>query len=198
MRPATPGDADVCAFLALEPPGGLHVIVADPSARLRIARATFLARGTAFGWERTLVADLGGRVVGMAARFARSEWSRLRLRTGIAMLGAAHARDIVPLIRRGRLEERAIAPIPPGRMYVMSLAVEPSHRRRGIGARLLDAVSQEARRQELAAVALDVAGENDGAVRFYVREGFVRVSESRVPGAGTTPAMTTIRMERGI
>ena len=96
-------------------------VLPDPAARLHISRTTFLARGTAFGWERTLVAEIDGRVVGMAARFPQSEWARLRLRTGVAMLGAAGPRYVVPLIRRGRLEERAMAPIPPGRMYVMSL-----------------------------------------------------------------------------
>ena len=91
-----------------------------------------------------------------------------------------------------------MAPIPPGRMYVMSLAVDPSCRGRGIGARLVDAVTVEARAGGLDAVALDVAEQNSGAIRFYVREGFTKVAEGRVPMTRTTPAMAMIRMERGV
>jgi ribosomal protein S18 acetylase RimI-like enzyme len=196
LRPATPRDADVCAALALEPPGGLHVIVADPRARFDIARRTFLARGTGFGWERTLVAEHGGRVVGMVARFTDREWPRLRLKTGMVMLAAAGPRYAIPLIRRGRLEERTMAPIPSGRIYVMSLAVEADWRGDGIGVRLLDAVSAEAARDRMQAVALDVAPENGDAIRFYLREGFQRISEGHVPASRSAPALGAIRMER--
>jgi ribosomal protein S18 acetylase RimI-like enzyme len=195
LRPAGPDDADVCSVLVLEPPSGLHSIVRDPAARLEIARRTFLARGTAFGWERTLVAERDGTVLGMGARFLDHEWPRLRLRTGTVMLGAAGPRYVVPLLRRARIEERVMAPIPPGRCYVTSLAVLPDERRQGTGAMLLRAVAQEARGRGLAAVALDVASHNEAAIRFYRREGFVVVSECRLPATGSTPALGAIRME---
>jgi ribosomal protein S18 acetylase RimI-like enzyme len=198
IRPATYGDADACARLALEPPGGLHVIVGDPRVRLQVARRTFLARATGFGWERTLVAVEDRRVVGMAARFPDTEWPRLRVRTGVVMLAAAGPRHAVPLIRRARVEERIMAPIPSGRVYVMSLAVVPEHRGRGIGARLLDRVSEEAREKGMQAVALDVAADNERAIRFYRREGFETVSEAHVPASRATPALGALRMERPV
>ena len=198
LRAATLRDAEVCARLALEPPGGLHVIVGDPRIRFQIARDTFRARDTGFGWERTIVAVRSGEVVGMAARFRDAEWPRLRLRTGMVMLRAAGPRFAIPLIRRGRVEERTMTAIPPGRMYVMSLAVLPEHRGRGIGARLLDAVSGEAAAAGLSALALDVASDNEAAIRFYVREGFHRVSEAHIPASRRTPALGVVRMERPV
>ena len=45
---------------------------------------------------------------------------------------------------------------------------------------------------------LDVAEENRDAVRFYVREGFVKVTESHVPTAKGVPAIGMLRMERAV
>src|SRR5207249_1289727 len=80
----------------------------------------------------------------------------------------------------------------------MSLAVLPEHRGRGIGARLLDAVSGEAAAAGLSALALDVAADNEAAIRFYVREGFHRVSEAHIPASRRTPALGVVRMERPV
>jgi ribosomal protein S18 acetylase RimI-like enzyme len=198
LRPAVPADADACARLALEPPGGLHLIVADGRTRFHVARRTFAARGTGFGWERSLVADGGGSVVAMVARFPDTDWPRLRIRTGAVMLAAAGPRYAIPLLRRGRIEERAMAPIGPGRMYVMSLAVDPARRGEGIGAKLLARVCEEARADGLRAVALDVSSDNERAIRFYRREGFTTVSEARVPATRSMPVFGMVRMERTV
>ena len=89
-----------------------------------------------------------------------------------------------------------MAPIPPRRMYVMSLAVLAPERGRGMGAALLREVSDEARSAGLRAVALDVAVGNEAAIRFYRREGFVTVSERRPSGAEDASGLGAIRMER--
>jgi GNAT superfamily N-acetyltransferase len=69
-------------------------------------------------------------------------------------------------------------------------------RGQGIGAALLARAVEEARAAKIRAVALDVAFSNEGAHRFYVREGFVSLPERRHPRARGLPAGRSIRMER--
>jgi ribosomal protein S18 acetylase RimI-like enzyme len=57
-------------------------------------------------------------------------------------------------------------------LAIVDLVVRPGRRGAGIGAALLDAVEEEARRRGVAAIDLMVAGPNEGARRFYERAGF--------------------------
>jgi ribosomal protein S18 acetylase RimI-like enzyme len=197
LRPATPEDAPVAARLLLEPPGGLNAIF-PPEVALRVSRASFVAGGTSFGHERSLIAEIDERAVGLLARFPGNEWPRLRVRTGLVMLRAAGLRHGASLIRRGRMEDRLMPQIPSDVLFVMSLAVLPKHRGQGIGARLLAHASREASDRRLRAVALDVAPENEAAIRFYVREGFGEVARSEVPASARLPAIGFVRMERSV
>lgn len=63
---------------------------------------------------------------------------------------------------------------------ILSLAVLPAFRRRGIGRALLDAAFAEARRRGAGSVVLEVAAENRSARRLYAACGFVQVG--RRPG----------------
>lgn len=199
IRSATLADAEICGRLALEPPGGLNAIIGDRDARARIARATFEATGTGFSHERTLVAFRDGHgVIGMVSRFTHDEWPKLRTRTGLVMMRAAGLRYGIDLLRRGRVEERLMPAIPPGRMYVMALAVLAERRSAGVGKRLLGRAVQEAAERGLEAVALDVAAGNDRAIAFYRREGFEVLSERHVPASRGMPSMGSVRMERAL
>ena len=169
-------------------------MIADVAARHRIARAAFSARGTGFSFERTLVAESDGQVVGLLARVAGTSWPQTRVRTGIVMLRAAGIRWGPSLVRLGRLEERDMQPVGEDVVYVVSLAVGPAWRSRGIGRALLRRVQDEAAGMSLRAVALDVAPENGGAIRLYVREGFAKVEG----GVAMAETPTLIRMERPV
>ncbi len=57
--------------------------------------------------------------------------------------------------------------------YVDDLVVAPDHRRLGLGARLLDAVSREAREIGVASLVLDTAVDNALGQRFYFRYGML-------------------------
>lgn len=196
VRAATRADADTCARLALEPPGGLNLVIASRAARLRVTRQVFLSRATAFGFERTLVADLQGEVAGMVARFSDAEWPALRVRTGVVMVAAAGPLHWPAIVRRGVVEERAMPPIAPSRLYVIALAVDEGHRGRGIGTALLRRVVDEASARGLRAVALDVASDNEAAIRLYRREGFAKISEARIAPTRGLPELASMRMER--
>jgi ribosomal protein S18 acetylase RimI-like enzyme len=56
--------------------------------------------------------------------------------------------------------------------FVAYMAVEPVHRRAGVGAALLAAAEDEARRRGLPYMALMVTEENAGARRLYDRGGY--------------------------
>jgi ribosomal protein S18 acetylase RimI-like enzyme len=195
VRPAAASDTPVAAKLLLEPPAGLNAIFPPRVAR-RVSGAAFAARGTSFGYERSLMAEVEGEAVGLIARFPGAEWPRLRIRTGMVMLRAAGFRHGPALIRRGRVEDHLMPRVPSDVLFVSSLAVLPEHRSRGIGAGLLRHAVREAGEGRLRAVALDVAPENEAAVRFYVREGFVEVMRSERPASGRMPAIGFVRMER--
>jgi ribosomal protein S18 acetylase RimI-like enzyme len=197
IRPARREDADRAAALILEPPGGLHDIFPDPAAALRVARAAFLAAGSAMGCDRALVAEDADGVVGFMARFPGSQWPRLRVLTGLSMVRATLPFDTVALLRRGRAQDRGMAPIASTSLYVMSLAVAPDRRSRGIGASLLHRAVDEARLLDLRSVALDVARENIRAIGFYRREGFVPVDPA-IPGfRGGRAGLRMVRPVRG-
>jgi ribosomal-protein-alanine N-acetyltransferase len=56
---------------------------------------------------------------------------------------------------------------------ILTLAVAPAHRRRGVGAALLAAAAAEARAKGASALFLEVASDNCSALALYVRAGFV-------------------------
>lgn len=69
----------------------------------------------------------------------------------------------------------AVARTAPGKSFgVLALAVDPRHRRHGIGRHIMDALDDTARRQGFAEMDLSVHPENVGAVRFYERLGWQR------------------------
>jgi len=194
VRAARRGDADAAATLILEP-GGLRDIVEDRTAALRIARAAFVARGTALSHERAVVAVEDGNddVVGFVASFLGEDWRALRVRTGLVMLRSAGLRHGRALIVGGREQERAGLPIPREAVYVMSLAVAPGRRGCGIGGMLLSRVVEQAVGAGARVVVLDTAPTNVDAIRFYERHGFAVVGHGRTP---RDPRWATVRLER--
>ncbi len=58
--------------------------------------------------------------------------------------------------------------------YVVTLDVSPGHRRKGLGARLMQQAEREAFREGCVAVVLHVFTGNKPAMRFYVGRGFVQ------------------------
>jgi len=167
--------------LILETPGGLMDVVGDRPAAHRIATAAFTAEGSGFSFQRSLVAEDHGRVIGQLIRFPGADWAGLRARTGVVMLRAAGVRVGIRLLWRGPVE-----------------AIAPGWRGRGVGRALLEAAVGEAAEAGLRSVALDVAGGNEGAISFYERNGFARRSERTLPPMRGLPAMSSIRMTRAV
>jgi ribosomal-protein-alanine N-acetyltransferase len=62
-----------------------------------------------------------------------------------------------------------------GEAHIVTVAVRESHRRMGIGERLLVAVIELARQEGQDSVTLEVRKSNEGAQRLYEKYGFQRV-----------------------
>jgi ribosomal protein S18 acetylase RimI-like enzyme len=192
LRPATRADREAAARLILEPTGGLGRILPDRAQALRAARGAFLAERSALSFRRSVVAVRGDEILGLIVRFPGSEWSSLRTGTGLALLRAAGPRAAYRLVVEGRREERLLPPIAPDELYVMSLAVVPIERSKGVGASLLARAGDEAHALGLRAVSLDVDAGSEAAVRFYLREGFAAAERRR------GPRLASIRMRRPV
>ncbi|HVM26049.1 MAG TPA: ribosomal protein S18-alanine N-acetyltransferase [Mycobacteriales bacterium] len=81
----------------------------------------------------------------------------------------------------------------PDEAWVQTMAVAPSHQGRGLGARLLTALLEEAARREQRVVSLEVRAGNEVAQRLYARHGFARTGVRRgyySPGGEDAVLMT--------
>lgn len=64
----------------------------------------------------------------------------------------------------------------PGSLRMFALDVGPAYRRQGIGTLLIEAVEAKAGHEGFEKINLEVALDNDGAIRLYERLGYRRVS----------------------
>ncbi|HPD07016.1 MAG TPA: N-acetyltransferase [Candidatus Bipolaricaulis sp.] len=73
----------------------------------------------------------------------------------------------------GFLIARVESPPRGGRtLHIHDLAVDPPHRRRGVGSALLAALTQAALREHISRLQLEVRVGNEAGLRFYERHGF--------------------------
>jgi ribosomal protein S18 acetylase RimI-like enzyme len=199
VRKAVPSDGGRAAALILEPAPSLAEVLGSREAGLRAARASFLARRSIHSHRFALVAEMEGRVVGLAVAVPGRMWRRLRIRTGLTLLLAAPARGPW-LVRRGRVLDRLIAPVPPDSLYVSSLAAAEEVRSRGIGAELMRRVEAGAAEQGLRSVTLDVGLENERARAFYERLGYREAGRTpaRERDRRLVPTTGSARMEKAV
>lgn len=80
----------------------------------------------------------------------------------------------------------------PARACIISMWVDPSYRRAGVGSKLIEAVSIWAKNRELRELKLMVTDVNQGAIEFYQRLGFrMTVASQPYPN---DPAITEYEM----
>lgn len=82
------------------------------------------------------------------------------------------------------------------RAKLISMWTAPTHRRRGVGRMLVDAVLEWAKLREAGALHLLVTSNNEPAMRFYERLGFARTG--RTEPYPNDPAVTEYEMARAI
>lgn len=180
-------DSRAATALLYESSGGTYDRYAGSSKLAKRAIARALEQpGTTASADVVWVAELGGRVAGTMAAMPFDEWTP----RAQAFLSAT-LRSIPPWRWRGALwiyrASGRTAPEPPaGCLYVDSLATRGADRRRGIARALLAAAEDQARAQDLDAIALDTWAENKAARALYLGAGFEEVAFT--PAAAGLPA----------
>jgi len=125
--------------------------------------------------DRTLTALLDQRVIGVAGLNYRGKPS---LDVNGSDVFREYKLSAFKVAFLGLLFEERTAP---DELYLESLAVSASHRNRGIGRKLLDAVLEQAVAEGLTRVRLHVVEPNLRAKAFYERVGFETTRYRRIP-----------------
>ncbi len=130
-----------------------------------------------YSYRHSLVAETHGILAGVALGYNRNTMHKEWYLTGIHIarcLGLSFPPFLFRLIRF----HRSFAPLHETDWYVSHLAVAPHLRRQGTGEALINRVSQRACQQGLERITLDVEAENQSALKFYHRLGFLQEKES--------------------
>jgi ribosomal protein S18 acetylase RimI-like enzyme len=116
----------------------------------------------------------------------------IRDRDTLAVVACEGAKGTAAQPGRGALTGFAIMELGDERAHLVLLAVRPSHRRQGIGKRLLEWLLESARVAGMASIHLELRAGNDAARRFYramsfyetvLVPGYYRGGEGRKEGA---------------
>lgn len=175
-RVAELGPADVVAVADLlydATPDFYDLFPGDRSARIAIVRQLIGRSGT--DMENTAVARDGAAVVGAYAGCVSEELRERQLASLMFM-----ARSLTPsawnaLKEAARSYSAGLPDVPPNTWYLARITVAPTARRRGVGARLLEAASRDAAGVR---IALHVSGRNRGAIAFYQQAGFEEIAST--------------------
>ncbi len=170
LRRARPEDAADFARLAIESSPGFFPALFGTHAAA-VLREFFRHRGHVLSHEHTLVAEVGGRVAGMALAYDFRRRVVRELRTGL--LVATHLplrilRLATFLVRA----QRTLGRLQRDEYYLSNIAVHTDFRGRGLGTRLLREVESSARRSGCRRVVLDAERDNEKAIRLYTRLGY--------------------------
>jgi ribosomal protein S18 acetylase RimI-like enzyme len=185
--------------LLLQPIPSLVDVLGSGRAALHAARTAFRSKHTFYSCRYAHAAEEDDGLVGMLVAIPGAAWPRLRVTTGLVMVGAAPHRAPL-LIRRGRVLDRLTPAVPADSLYISSIAVAQPARRRGAGSMLMRSAAERAEREGFRRITLDVGIENEGARALYSRAGFVEAwrgeTTERDRAIIDTPGL--IRMERSI
>jgi ribosomal-protein-alanine N-acetyltransferase len=100
-------------------------------------------------------------------------WSREMFRSELEVGGGTYARMAE---RDGRLLGYSLAVLVADEAHLGNLAVHPDARGAGVGQALLDDLLQVAEKRRATRLTLEVRESNDGARKFYYRNGFLDVA----------------------
>ena len=103
----------------------------------------------------------------------RAAASQMASRIVVARIGEA------PLVGRDHMMGYVCRSFMAEEIHILRLVVDPAHRRRGIGRRLLDAVIDESRDVRAAAIFLEVGEKNEAARCLYRAAGFSPIGTRR-------------------
>jgi len=176
IRKAVPTDVERIAEIISGEPGVEAVAIAGCVEAARdFGMALVRLPDSPQGWERSTVAELDGRVVGVvqAGEDLSFRISPRLLRLVVRTFGIG----LISIWPRYKARQRVGPETPVGSWYIGELDVDPEYQNRGIGGALLDHAEQEAKGYGLKKMSLQTTTVNP-ARRLYERHGF-RVEETR-------------------
>jgi ribosomal protein S18 acetylase RimI-like enzyme len=181
LGPATREQADTAAALMFDTDPHLfgYFFGGDQELALRYFGAQWRQERSLFSYSHCTVAVAHGALLGIELGYDAKTQADVTRDTG------RYAAQILTPEQMSHLREAMsyvpflIPPVPNHTYYVMHLASARDARGRGVGAELLAAAFDRARRNGYRTCHLDVASDNP-AVRFYQRMGMEMLSESRV------------------
>jgi ribosomal protein S18 acetylase RimI-like enzyme len=181
LEPATRDQAEAAAPLMYDTDPHLfgYFFANDYELALRYFAAEWRQERSLFSHRHCTVAVARGALLGIELGYDAKTQADVARDTG------GHAAQILTPEERAHLREAVsyvrylVPPVPDHAYYVLHLASAPDARGRGVGAMLLEAAFDRARRNGYGVCQLDVASDNP-AVRFYQRMGMQVLSESRV------------------
>ena len=165
FRPATAGDArEIASLIAISSDGVAVIEWAEAAAAegvepLDIGERTYRNPTGAYSWRNCTIVEKDGKIAGMLLAFG---------------MPAADARD--PQKRPKIDDTNVFAPYmyleEPDSWYICGVALYPEHRGKGLGTRLMNVASAQARQNGFKTLSLVAFAQNEGSVRLYKRLGF--------------------------
>jgi len=172
FRKAVPGDTNRIAELTAGEPGAEEIALFGDAEKARaFGMAVVRLPGSPVGWERTVLAELDGRVVGMVQFGSDTPGLRSTMFLTYLALHELGPRGILRLLPRMRARRRVQTKAPEGAFNVSQIDVDPQYRNQGIGAALLEYAEAEARTGGYRLMSLSTSTSNP-ARRLYQRRGF--------------------------
>jgi len=180
IRPARPKDAPVAARLMYyaASPFFLAIFGEPESYVIRILRRAFRLPYHASSYRLAFVAEIDGKVVGLFLGFAglaREEWEAAKRGDWIIRplwLFIVRPWRIPRMSRINTIMDKVWIPVSDEEYYIEHLAILPEWRRQGIGKRLVEFATAQARAKGLKRLTLDVEVENEVGRRFWESLGF--------------------------
>lgn len=173
IRPAHPGDVEIAKYVLNSSMGGLAEYLYSGDSRHTVD--AYLGRmfkfdGHRFSWERSFIAELEGRAVGMLLSYPGREINKLQLNF-ILRLPTLYRWTALRVLWRAA----ALVTAPEtadDEYYVSNIGILSEWQGRRYGTVLMDFAEHKARELGLPKCGLAVDESNRGAVRFYERLGY--------------------------
>lgn len=178
---AGPVLAALCAPLVLAASRPYATFVHGDDERARAAfQAALLRPSSEVALDRVRAVFEGPEVAGLVITVEGANLARCRLADSVAMLAAQDESRRAAFRERLRITAPLWFSVPADTLYLSKIAVRRDRRARGLGAKLMTIVFDQAERRGLERVCLDVASDNSGALALYERFGFSCTGERAV------------------
>jgi len=180
IEPATPADAGEIKALIYQSVHELMDFMFQSRLKAEQVLEKLLQRPNGqFGYRYVAVMKDGKDTVGVVLGYSRQQFLQAELPGAVNMLRAtpfSHWPFLIGTVSRAL--SNYVPPPADDAFYINNIAVNTEVRGRGYGTKLLAYTIDEARSQGYRSLELDVTHVNEGAIRFYLRNGFAIVSES--------------------